>query len=71
MSTIYVFISVINFTPYLRLIFMFLDAANDVHSSMEVYQKLCDIAQLNAITLDDKKSDFTSDVTIPTSEKYL
>ena len=50
---------------------LFLDAANDVHSSMEVYQKLCDIAQLNAISLVDNKSAFTADVTLPSSEKYL
>jgi len=43
-------------------------AANDVHSSMVVYQKLCNIAQLNAITLADKKSAFTSDVESPSSE---
>ena len=60
---------VINFI-YLQSI-LFLDAANDVHSSMEVYQKLCNIAQLNAITLADKKSNFTSDVALPSSEKYL
>lgn len=49
----------------------FLDAANDVHSSMEVYQKLCNIAELNAITLDDNKSAYTTEVTWPSSEKYL
>ena len=51
--------------------FNFLDAANDVHSSMEVYKRLCDIAQLNAITLEDKKSNFTSDVPLPSTEKYM
>jgi len=44
-------------------------AANDVHSSMIVYQKLCSIAQLNNITLTDKKSTFTSNVKWPTSGK--
>jgi hypothetical protein len=38
---------------------------------MEVYQKLCDIAQLSAIDLVDNKSAFTADVTLPSSEKYL
>ena len=62
-----------NFFIYVIGIFslLFLDAANDVHSSMEVYQKLCDIAQLNAISLVDNKSAFTADVTLPSSEKYL
>lgn len=50
--------------------FFFSDAANDVHSAMVVYQKLCNIAQLNAITLADKKPIFTSNVKWPTSEKY-
>ena len=53
------------------LSFFLLDAANDVHSSMEVYQKLCDFAQLNDISLTDNKSAFTTDVTLPSSEKYL
>ncbi|KAF8809416.1 ribonuclease H-like protein [Phlegmacium glaucopus] len=39
-------------------------AANDVHSSMVVYQKLCSIAQLNGITFTDK-SMFTSNVKWP------
>jgi len=43
-------------------------AANDVHSSMIVYQKLCSIAQLNSITLTDKKSAFTSDVKLISSD---
>ena len=62
-----------NFFIYVIGIFslLFLDAANDVHSSMEVYQKLCNIAELNAITLEDNKSAFTSEVTWPSAEKYL
>ena len=55
---------------YVRLIFL-LDAANDVHSSMEVYLKLCDIAERNAISLADNMSAFTTDVAFPSSEKYL
>lgn len=51
-------------------LFLFQDAANDVHSSMAVYQKLCNIAQLNAITLTDNKSAFTSDVELLSSEIY-
>jgi len=43
-------------------------AANDVHSSMALYQKLCSIAQLSTITLTDKKSAFTSDVVLPPSK---
>lgn len=63
-------VSVITNLIYLQLI-LFLDAANDVHSSMVVYQKLHRIAQLNTISLTDEKSTFTSDVTLPSSEKYL
>jgi hypothetical protein len=43
-------------------------AANDVHSSMVVYQKLCSIAQVNAIIIADNKSAFTSDVEFSSSE---
>ena len=53
----------------LRYKLIFQDAANDVHASMAVYQKLCSIAQQNTVSLTDNKSAFTSHVTeLPSSE---
>ena len=47
------------------------DAANDVHSSMAVYQKLCNIAQLNSIILTDNQAAFTSHVELPSSSELV
>ena len=57
----------------LQLILLFFqDAANDVHASMAVYQKLCSIAQQNTVSLTDNKSAFTSHVTeLPSSSEIV